>query len=185
MADEDDTDLKLAILSSLHPQLEQSILFETLIASEGSVEKAEASLKLYTVNTGTQPDPPSKKRKLNTPGHQSSLSAYRSPSSKSLTQRLTKRGQTLHLYSPEDIAAHTPCSIIHDFLPAQQANDLLVELLQESETFERHCFKLFDNVVQSPHSSCFYVDSLDEQRVQKTEYLYNGNYLTVSCEGSA
>ncbi|KAK4695442.1 hypothetical protein P7C71_g2304, partial [Lecanoromycetidae sp. Uapishka_2] len=59
----------------------------------------------------------------------------------------------------------------------EQADDLLRELLDEASTFERQTFKLFDNVVQSPHSACFYVDSLEERERQKT-YLYNGSYLT-------
>ena len=42
-------------------------------------------------------------------------------------------------------------------------------------------FKLFDNVVQSPHTACFYVESLEELNRQKTEYIYNGGLLTVSA----
>ena len=92
---------------------------------------------------------------------------------------MTKKGQTLHLYTAEDIAAHTPCSIIHHFLPAREADGLLRELLGEADTFERQTFKLFDNVVQSPHSACFYVDGLEERERQRSEYLYNGSYLNV------
>lgn len=95
------------------------------------------------------------------------------------TKALTRKGQTLHLYTREDIAAHTPCSIVHNFLPALEAEGLLRELLAEAGTFEKQTFKLFDNVVQSPHSACFYVESLEEQRRQRTEYVYNGSYLTV------
>ncbi|KAL8775531.1 MAG: hypothetical protein Q9209_000027 [Squamulea sp. 1 TL-2023] len=74
---------------------------------------------------------------------------------------------------------HTPCSIIHNFLEAQVAEDLLQELLEEAPSFERQTFKLFDNVVQSPHSACFYVENLDEKKRQQTEYLYNGSFLTT------
>lgn len=122
-----------------------------------------------------------RKRAATSVGYQSSLTAFRnadagSPSAK--RRALTKKGQTLHLYTPEDIAAHTPCSIIHNFLPAQEADNLLRELLDEASTFERQTFKLFDNVVHSPHSACFYVDNLEERESQK--YLYNGSYLEVS-----
>ncbi len=58
------------------------------------------------------------------------------------------------------------------------------ELLEESKTFEKITFKLFDNVVNSPHTSSFYVSSLDEVNRQKLEYLYNGSTLTVGCFGS-
>ncbi|MCJ1275306.1 hypothetical protein MMC21_003107 [Puttea exsequens] len=124
-----------------------------------------------------------RKRSAASIGHQTSLAAFRkqetsegvSPAAKRRT--LMRKGQTLHLYTPEDIANHTPCSIVHNFLPPQQADDLLKELLEEAPTFERQTFKLFDNVVQSPHSACFYVESLEERERQKTEYTYNGSYL--------
>jgi len=93
---------------------------------------------------------------------------------------MSKKGKTLHLYSPEDIAAHTPCSIIHNFLPAEEADALLEELLLEAPTFERQSFKLFDNVVSSPHTACFYVETLEEEESQRSEYIYNGDRLTVS-----
>ena len=172
------TDLKLATLASLLPNFEQDVLLDTLIASDGSVsqafEKLNSSRKIYSP----------RKRPRNGIGHQTSLSAFRigSPSNLPCSKKskpLTKKGQTLHLYAPDDIAQHSPCSIIHNFLSASLADDLLKELLDEAPTFESATFKLFDNVVQSPHTACFYVDSIEEQRQQTTEYLYNGTYLSV------
>jgi hypothetical protein len=93
---------------------------------------------------------------------------------------LSKKGTTLHLYDPADIAEHTPCSIIHNFLPQEEANDLLKEMLEESKTFEKITFKLFDNVVSSPHTSTFYVETQAELDTQKHDYFYNGARLTVS-----
>lgn len=176
--EEETTDLKLATLSSLFPTVDQATLLDLLISADGSVSAVFDSL------SGTVEASP-RKRTATRVGYQTSLSSFRtvanleaeSPSAKRRT--LTKKGQTLHLYTPEDIAAHTPCSIIHHFLPAQEAENLLRELLEEAPTFERQTFKLFDNVVQSPHSACFYVDSLEERERQKTEYLYNGSYLEV------
>lgn len=176
-SDTESTDFKLALLSSLHPSAEQSTLLDVLLAHDGSVEEASASL---TAGDSTQ------KRPGTVIGHQSSLSSYiapvtkndqNSPSKKS--KPISKRGKTLHLYSPQDVAAHTPCSIIHNFLPPEEANALLKELLEESATFERMTFKLFDNVVQSPHTACFYVEGIEEQRKQKTEYVYNGGVVEV------
>ena len=177
--DEDDsTDMKLATLASMYPELDPSTLLDVLITAEGSVEVASKELGIATL-------PSPRKRSASRIGYQTSLSRYRSQDKgvpdmqASKPKMLTRKGQTLHLYTPEDIAAHTPCSIIHNFLPAQDAEDLLRELLDEAPTFERQIFKLFDNVVQSPHSACFYVDSDEEQIRQRTEYLYNGSYLTV------
>lgn len=173
--DDESTDFKLALLASLHPYVEQSVLLDVLLANEGSVEKASKSLR----------DPDSPPRKLSAViGYQSSLSSFvaQNEPSQSPTKRaklLSKKGKTLHLYNPADVAAHTPCSIIHNFLPAEEANALLEELLKEAPTFERMTFKLFDNVVQSPHTTCFYVESFEEMQMQKTEYLYNGALLEV------
>lgn len=177
--DEESTDVKLTTLVSLYPHVEQSTLLDILVASNGSVDSVCQTLKSWDERLS------SKKSKAGI-GYQTSLSSFRNqneihnnipvlPSSKPLT----RKGQTLHLYAPEDIEIHTPCSIIHNFLPAQEAEDLLKELLQEATTFGQITFKIFDNIVQSPHTACFYVDSLEEQKVQKTEYLYNGGHLDV------
>ncbi|KAH0005343.1 hypothetical protein KCU78_g12922, partial [Aureobasidium melanogenum] len=79
--------------------------------------------------------------------------------------------------SPQDIETHTPCSIIHNFLPNEEANSLLEELLDESKTFEKETFQLFDRTVESPHTMSFYVDSLKEVEEQKTTYVYNGSRI--------
>ena len=176
--DEVSTDVKLAILASVYPDLDQGTLLDFLIAAGGSLEHILES-SASQIEKGN-----SRKRSASGVGHQTSLLAFRkdkSPESQSPVKRrtLTKKGQTLHLYTPEDIAQHTPCSIIHNFLPSPEADALLRELLDEAPTFERQTFKLFDNVVQSPHSACFYVESLEAARRQQTEYLYNGSYLTV------
>ncbi|KAH7353409.1 GRF zinc finger protein [Plectosphaerella cucumerina] len=169
--DDESTDVKLAMLSSLHPDLPQDMLLESLLAHEGSVAETSASLK--------QPNPARKTSGVM--GAQSSLkhfgmgNASENPQKKKL---LSKRGATLHLYDPADIAEHTPCTIIHNFLPPVEADALLKELLGEAESYVKASFKLFDNVVSSPHTSSFYVESYDEVVAQKTEYHYNGARLT-------
>jgi len=171
--DDNSTDLKLAMLASLHPHLEQQVLLDILLAHEGSVEAASASL--------LSPDSFSPKKKTAALGYQSSLAGFAiSSDTRKRHKLLSKKGKTLYLYSPEDVAAHTPCSIIHNFLPTKDANELLEELLLEAPSYEKITFKLFDNVVSSPHTSCFYVETLEEIKTQKTEYIYNGDLLTVS-----
>lgn len=174
-ADDESTEVKLAILASLYPQESVETLLEVLLASNGSVEAASVSL----VGTGF-PEQPRKRRTPNgSLGYQSSLTSFRKPVEPGTPPKksLTKKGQTVHLYSPEDIAAHTPCSIIHNFLPAQECDALLRELLKETPTFGRETFKLFDNIVTSPHSMAFYVDSPEEADAQKTDYVYNGSKI--------
>ncbi|RSM11524.1 hypothetical protein CDV31_006735 [Fusarium ambrosium] len=173
---EEPTEVKLALLSSLHPTFEQEDLLDILLAHDGSVSEASASLKVR----------PQVKKGNRVIGYQQSLKQYASPSSSSslattspVKKKLkSKRGSTLHLYDPEDVAEHTPCTIIHNFLPADDANALLKELLEEAKSFEKATFQLFENVVSSPHTSSFYVESYDEIRRQKTDYHYNGARLT-------
>jgi hypothetical protein len=179
--DNESTDVKLAILASLFPNFGQEVLLEALLAHDGSVEAASASLS----------DDPTeglrKKRPSAVIGSQTSLRFFASTSSSEATsvspkkaRLLSKKGTTLHLYDPEDVAQNTPCTIVHNFLPQDIANDLLKEMLEESKTFEKITFKIFDNVVASPHTSTFYVETEEELNQQKYEYYYNGARLTVS-----
>ncbi|OJD37207.1 grf zinc finger domain-containing protein [Diplodia corticola] len=170
--DEDSTDFKLALLVSLHPEIGQSFLLEILLDANGSVEKA--SQALAEKGNGDSP----RKRPL-TVGYQSSLSRFAVQRGSTASKKLSaKKGKTLHLYSPEDIENATPCSIIHNFLPPHEADALLRDMLAEAPTFGRDTFKLFDRVVESPHSICFYVDSWDEAARQRDDYIYNGSRIT-------
>jgi hypothetical protein len=177
--DEDSTDIKLAILSSLHPSVGQETLLDILLAHDGDVDAtsqalsaprllnkpsgtgsavaAQSSLRLFAINSaGPDPSPSAKRAKL-----------------------LSRKGATLHLYDPQDISEHTPCTIIHNFLPAEEANSLLRELLNEAKSFEKITFKLFDTVVSTPHTSGFYVGTHKELQEQKRDYVYNGSRMTV------
>lgn len=175
--EEESTDLKLATLASLYPGHSHETLLESLIAANGSIDAACRALQPSA--TDLIPKRPA------VIGFQTSLTPFRTlpddeeGAMRKKSKNLTRKGQTLHLYSADDIAEHTPCTIVHNFLPQEEADELLKELLHEARTFERQIFKLFDNVVESPHTACFYVDSLEEEKRQKTEYLYNGSFLTV------
>ncbi|KAK2613637.1 hypothetical protein N8I77_000537 [Diaporthe amygdali] len=181
VADDEPTEVKLAILSSLHPGFSQEALLDILLEHDGSV--ASASSSLSAPSTSESSISPSKKA-ANSVVSQTSLRHFAAPRpsdgvpAAKKTKLLSRKGATLHLFDPGDIADHTPCSIIHNFLPADLANGLLTEMLDESKSFEKITFKLFDNVVSSPHTSSFYVDSHDEMQKQKIEYLYNGARLT-------
>ncbi|KAG9667481.1 hypothetical protein KCU99_g8919, partial [Aureobasidium melanogenum] len=170
---EDTTDFKLAVLASLHPYVAQDTLLEALLSSDGQVDAASDILARDRATSPGQP------KRAKTVGHQSTLAnLIRSATGEiSINKNFTKKGKTLFLYSPQDIETHTPCSIIHDFLPSEEANSLLEELLDESKTFEKETFQLFDRTVESPHTMSFYVDSLKEVEEQKTTYVYNGSRI--------
>lgn len=178
---EESTDIKLAILISLHPEVKQDELLEILVSCDGSVEEASSLLSSKNLAETT-----SKKRAApgSSLGVQTSLSSHVLTKSedgslipiKGIKPLTTKKGQTIHLYAPEDVAANTPCTIIHNFLPPEEANALLRELLDESEHFSRYEFQLFNRTVQSPHTACVYVSTPEEYKQQTSEYTYGGTY---------
>ncbi|KAI1815473.1 hypothetical protein GGS20DRAFT_331694 [Poronia punctata] len=183
--DEDSTEVKLAMLVSLFPNISQEILLDALLLNDGSVDKTASSLADQFSGPG---ETRKRSRIATTVGSQMSLKSFAAskdkssdvggPSSPKKSRLLSKKGATLYLYDPDDIAEHTPCSVIHNFLPPHEANDLLREMLQEAETFEKAAFKLFDNVVQSPHTSSFFLATEAEVVTQKHDYFYNGARLT-------
>lgn len=176
------TDEKLAILSSIFEKTSQQTLLENLTSCAGSVEAA-----IDRLLNGTSSNSPSRRLASTLRGIQTSLTfgsqnSNARPDSemfrKPVKKQITKKGKTLYLYAPSDIAQHTPCSIIHNFLPADLANELLHELLPETASYGSATFRLFENVVKSPHTACFYVDSLAEVQHKKSSYLYNGSTLS-------
>ncbi|GKZ21139.1 hypothetical protein AbraIFM66951_008672 [Aspergillus brasiliensis] len=175
--DEESTDLKLALLMSLFPTMTLDTLMEILVSSNGCVETASSTIKAQTqtqIQSGFAP--PAKKRATAVPGTPAIQTCLTSTSPTIITKPLTKKGQTLHLYSPSSIATHTPCTLIHNFLPPSLANALLSELLSESPHFSRPHFQLFDRTVQSPHSASIYVSTPQDHHAHTSEYTYGGTY---------
>ncbi|KAJ5519771.1 hypothetical protein N7463_000224 [Penicillium fimorum] len=184
---EDTTDTKLAILLSLFPAIKQDELLDILVSCEGSVESVVNLLSAKDLTADTSV---SKKRAAvaSSFGVQTSLSSHvltaaEDGSMKHMHESGRKRiypppkkGKTLHLYSPEDIAAYTPCTIIHNFLPAKEADTLLLELLDESKHFSRYDFQLFNRIVHSPHTYAVYVSTPEEHRQHTSEYTHGGTY---------
>lgn len=179
--DEQSTDEKLAILSSIFENAHHDRLLEALVDCNGSTEAAIDRL-LNNAPADSPPSRPSVARgiqsSLDFSGKQRSTDPDTSVVHRPAKKLLTKKGKTLYLYAPADIAQNTPCSIIHNFLPADIANELLHELLPETSSYGSATFRLFDNVVKSPHTASFYVDSLAEAQYQKSSYLYNGSTLS-------
>ena len=185
--DDESTEIKLAMLASLlsddvgAAEIDQDVLLDLLLAHDGSVAAASEAFLMR------QPGKYKNIKKLprldggsggngGVVGQQTSLRGVFasgsgngpcSPEKKAgpATTLLSRHGRTLYLYDPVDVEAHTPCTLVHNFLPAEMANDLLRETLAEAKTFGApYTFKLFDQVVSSPHTSCMYLDSAEEAR---------------------
>lgn len=193
---EESTEMKLALLLSMHPDMSHEELLDALVLCDGSVENASSSIEVQKEMPKpakkTAPPaparPPPKKRSA--PSVQSSLLAHvvtkPRPTTASPTKHTKgkkagpppppKKGQTIHLYTPDSIALHTPCTLIPNYLPPAQATTLLGELLAESTHFSRAKFQLFDRTVQSPHSASVYVSTPEEYHQQTAEYTYGGTY---------
>lgn len=184
---EESTDIKLAILISLYPDINQDELLDVLVSCDGSVEDASSLL----ASQGPAATTSTIKKRAAAPssfGVQTSLSSHILTRAKDGSFKLpkdglgqirplsTKKGKTLHLYAPEDVATYTPCTIIHNFLAPDEANALLRELLDESKHFSRYEFQLFERTVQSPHTASMYVSTPEEHRQQTSEYTYGGTY---------
>ncbi|KAL2871900.1 putative CUE domain protein [Aspergillus lucknowensis] len=195
-SDDDDasTDIKLAQLVSLFVDTPQDTLLDILVSCGGSVETAITTLtteqkkqrslgnakRTRTTATATAASSASAIQTslashvlapggINKDGDSNPAPKRRNP---------VQKGKTLYLYSPEDVATHTSCTIIHNFLPAEQANALLLELLDESRHFSRYQLQIFERTVESPHSTCVYVSTPEEQAERLNDYSYGGSYHT-------
>ena len=188
--DDLDTDTKLAILYSLFP-LSHGELLEVLISADGSLEKAQDALNGAATTAPQIQIPPRKKHMTNT---QRPLSAFLPTGTKiktatptsSTTTTITslpkpQRGKPLLLFSPEHVAALTPCRLVTQFLPTKLANDLLLELVDEAKGFAKKGsevtrFRLFDREVWSRHTNGFYVRrGKGGEGYDPTEGVGNGN----------
>ncbi|TGZ78107.1 hypothetical protein EX30DRAFT_374097 [Ascodesmis nigricans] len=161
----DDTEISLAILLSLHPNLSLNAALEALLASKGNVEAASILIKSQSDSQTTSSlimasttSPHTLKRPSSTT-HQTGLATFlHGPPRPAPKIRHPQKGETLHLYTPLSITAATPTTLIPTFLPSSLAITLLHELLTESTTFPPpRRFQLFDRAVVSPHTSCFFL----------------------------
>ncbi|KAL5338471.1 hypothetical protein BJX70DRAFT_198212 [Aspergillus crustosus] len=177
-SDDDDvsTDIKLAQLLSLFPDTPQDTLLDILVSCSGSVETTITTLTEQKQLSSTTPKRP---KITGASAIQTSLTSHIGTPNSSLKRPTpVQKGKTLYLYSPEDVSAYTSCTIIHNFLPAEQANALLLELLDESRHFSRYQLQIFDRTVESPHSTCVYVSTPEEQALHANDYTYGGSYHT-------
>ncbi len=100
------TEVKLAMLSSVNPSIDEATLLDILLAHDGRVSEASAALRNQVPA----------KRSSGVAGSQSSLrffvSAGSAPDSKPPSPKkaklLSKKGKTLFLYDPVDISEHSP-----------------------------------------------------------------------------
>ncbi|RPA77069.1 hypothetical protein BJ508DRAFT_417284 [Ascobolus immersus RN42] len=166
-----DTDTKIAILLSLRPTIGTEQALDILVSNNGSLEESMRDMERSGSSTVRLP----KKQKVAIT--QSAISTF-IPGFKSQQVRPPPKGKTLHLYTADSIASLTPATLLPSFLPAQDAEDLLRELLDEAKTFDNPGkFRLFERTVSSPHTFCLFVrDAQEKQRAESENggWFYRG-----------
>ncbi|EKM55474.1 uncharacterized protein PHACADRAFT_184269 [Phanerochaete carnosa HHB-10118-sp] len=68
----------------------------------------------------------------------------------------------LTLTTPDMVAKHTPCTMHLSVLPPELACRLFYSMIEESESWQRNKWWLFDRVVESPHRTSFYIKQISE-----------------------
>ncbi|GJJ71923.1 hypothetical protein EMPS_04280 [Entomortierella parvispora] len=85
----------------------------------------------------------------------------------------TPRIKPLILYKPEDVAKNCPCTLIFNVLPKDLSNRLLKVMLEDSETWNRNRWWLFERMVESPHKTSYFADREDDLE-EVAGWTYNG-----------
>ncbi|EMR09385.1 hypothetical protein PNEG_02332 [Pneumocystis murina B123] len=186
--DENDTEIKLALLSSIFPDKSIETLLEKLVENNGIVEnilnvnsqsdfKNENALlkrkKQRKIEEFIENDEYKHKRTF-VSGKLSSDTLWPIKMQNDSFERSKRVNvHVQHLYFPDQIAKLTPCTLIHNFLGKDLCNSLLLKMLKESETWERNEFRLFERKVVSPHKSCYYLYS-DENKLLEQKFFHNG-----------
>ncbi|KAH6600471.1 hypothetical protein BASA50_002293 [Batrachochytrium salamandrivorans] len=70
---------------------------------------------------------------------------------------------------------HLPCEMTTDILPSHEAETLLQVMRDEADNWQPLPVVMFDKQVQSPHTTCLYID---EDRLGNTPFFYNGTRST-------
>ncbi|KAG5436910.1 hypothetical protein PCK2_001039, partial [Pneumocystis canis] len=191
--DDNDTEMKLALLISVFPDNSPEILLEKLVENDGSVENTvkmclNSCFKKKCVSKKLK-----KQRKIDEfiEKHEDKrecpllnkqeLSKVSWPIKmqwdSSIKTLKRKNRRVLHLYLSEQIGTKvTPCTLICNVLPQNLANSLLLEMLEESKTWKRNEFRLFERNIVSPCKSCYYF-SFDEKDPLEPKFFHNGSEI--------
>lgn len=79
----------------------------------------------------------------------------------STTKKIIPRAPPLMLSNPSLVAQHTPCTLHHSVLPPELACRLFYTMIEESQSWQRNKWWLFDRLVESPHRTSFYARKND------------------------
>ena len=82
----------------------------------------------------------------------------------------------MEIVHPEEVGRYLPCSLFHNVLPSQNANELLHFLLNDAKQWKPHSWYLYERRVESKHTSTLFFDS-NEDTNDPIEFWYNGSQV--------
>ncbi|KIY43611.1 hypothetical protein FISHEDRAFT_53605 [Fistulina hepatica ATCC 64428] len=104
----------------------------------------------------------------------------------SAAKNAVPRPPPLTLHTPEDVAAHTPCTLHPSVLPPQLACRLFYTMMDLSKSWKRNKWWLFDRVVESPHLTSFFARPGKDANgrdawLDASRSWYNGRQVDPPC----
>ncbi|KAG5437035.1 hypothetical protein PCANB_001311 [Pneumocystis canis] len=190
--DNNDTEMKLSLLISVFPDNSPEMLLEKLVENDGSVEDT-LNICLNSCFENKKTSKRLKKQKkidefIEKHEYKRKCALLNKESSKvswpikmkwdnSIKTLKREKACVLHLYLSEQIAKLTPCTLISNVLPCNLANSLLLKMIEESKTWRRNEFRLFERNIVSPCKSCYYF-YFDENDPLEQKFFHNGSEIT-------
>lgn len=177
---EDTTDEKLTKLKSYFPEVSNETLLELLVSCSGDTSRV---LDLLEVNKEETCKgnlcARSQSKRVN---YQTTLKRFVVDSEcddhehkqKGKIPRMldsTIKGRTYHLYDPDMVNRHLPCTFHLDVFPKELADRLLTVLLKDSKEWTSRSFYMFERLVKSHHSTALYSD---RNEFTTKDATYNG-----------
>lgn len=169
-------------LAESYPSVPKDTLLELLLVCNGSKSSTES---LIIDSLGLPP----KKRKLDKPKYQSSISGLfqnlkrgkLSTTAQHAVRPFTNPGSTrqrtqvIQLFDPDDVSEHlAPYASLHrSFLPTELSNNLLKHLMSQTLKLSENEFYLFGQLCKSDHATGVFLDK-EVNGKSSSEYVYNG-----------
>ncbi|KAG5358042.1 Alpha-ketoglutarate-dependent dioxygenase alkB-like protein 3 [Yarrowia sp. B02] len=157
-------------LQKEYPLASRDVLLDILVSCNGDVGLAKELLGQTL---------PQKHDTKDSPKRQASIAGFGVKKRKTEPKLDTSPSKPLTLYTPEDIEANLPCSLIYNVLDKTDAEGLLDQLLDDEKSWRQKTqFYLFDKLCETPHKSAFYTK--DMSVYSQHTYRYNGRPVDTS-----
>lgn len=145
-------------LQKEYPLASREVLLDILVSCNGDVDSAKELLG----QSQTPTKDTTSTRPIDSPKRQASIAIFGVKKRKKESEANTTCSSSpntlkpLTLYTPEDIEAALPCSLIYNVLEKAEAENLLDQLMEDHNSWkEKTKFYLFDKLCETPTSLPF------------------------------